>query len=888
MTDPKDPHGAPRRFRKLLFLIGPRSTREFLVGDLDEAFVRRRNEYGDAVARRWYRRQVLYSLPYIFRSRLPGRKGILPGYGGRGGWLGTLGPDVRFAVRSLRRNPLFAVASLTTLTLGIGSTVALFTIVNAVLLRPPLFEDASRVVRLYETRDRDSELSNMSYPDIVDVRERSSTLLHVAAKQSWSPTLLGDGDPVRLDGASVSANFFSLLGVAPAAGRFFTSEESETGHEPVVVLSHHVWSERLGAAPDIVGRSVDLSGVRYTVVGVAPVGFEDPDGHLDIWRARPPYFDVNVLFRTGHNMRPFARMASGVTLQQVNAELAAISAELLEEFPDEKAGDGIVAVPIMDVMIGGSRVGVLTLFIAVCVLLLIASSNVANLLLSRATVRRGEIAVRTALGASMSRIVSQLLVESMVLSATGTILGLILASTGVRLFVGLGAAVPRAETISIDAVVIAFAIAVSFIVALLFGIAPALQLASPRRIEDMRAQARQVTVGNLRFRNGLVVTEVALALTLLMGAGLLLRSLTNLTGIESGIRSDNILTMNVTPAERRYAAHSDLTRFWEDVVERVDALPGVVDVGAVSFLPMTGGYEGQGIRRTDRPPPAPSDRIGTEARAVTPRYFQTIGITVIAGRGFLPSDDSSSIAVAVINQSLSRLLFPGEDPLGKRVNVRGIPREIVGVVSDVRQFGVLREARSEIYAPHAQVFVPWIRAGMDLVVQTGTDPLSLSAVVQRAIWETDATVPITDVKTMARWVSQDLAAPRVRAYLLGLFSAIAALMAAVGIGGVLAYTVNQRRHEFGVRMALGAGTRDLMHIVWAHGAKLILVGVTLGTLASYGLNRFLESILFGISSNDPMTFGLVVLGLAIVGLLAASVPAFMAGRVAPGEAMRVE
>jgi putative ABC transport system permease protein len=799
--------------------------------------------------------------------------------------------DLRFGLRHLRRETLFTGTAFLTLTLGVGATVTLFSIVNAVLIQPPVFDHPETIVRLYETREtRPGVLSNMAWPDVVDVRNRSTTLADVSEKQYWAPTILDRGDPARLLGASVMSGFFDILGVQPVLGRFFTADEGELGHEPLVVLGHHVWVGRFGADSSVIGATVNLSEALYTVIGVAPAGFEDAEGQFDLWRSRPSHFSMDVQSRTGHSMRPIARIMPGYTLDQVNADLASISAGLLEEYPDDKAGDGFVAVPLMEVIVGSGRRAILTLFGAVTVLLLIACANVANLLLSRAAARQREFAVRTALGAGPKRLISQLLTENVLLATMGGLGGITLAFVAVRLLGTFTTGIPRADRVQIDGMVLLFALAATGVVGILFGLMPALHASRTDLVADLKDGMRGASSGvrGLALKNGLVVAEIALALVLLTSAGLLTRSLVNIRDIDPGVRVDNVLTMNVDPSTQRYPAHSDLTRYWDQVVRGVEAIPGVVHAGAVSFLPLSGGFEGQGIRRADQPPLPPGQGLGAEARAVTLDYFATLGIELQRGRLFTTADDSASASVLVINEALAGVMFPGEDPLGKSIVVQRVPREIVGIVSDVRQFGVLADTRSEIYAPHAQPFVSWIRATMDLAIHVDGDAMAVAATVQRKIWEIDTQVPISDVRTMALWAADDIAAPRFRTYILGLFSTVALALAAVGIAGVLMYAVSHRTREFGVRVAIGATQSDLLALTFRHGLKLIVAGLALGLIGSFVATRALRSILFDIEPTDPLTMAAVTGLLGLIAIIAVLVPALRATRVSPLEAMRAD
>jgi predicted permease len=796
--------------------------------------------------------------------------------------------DLRHGARTLRLNPVFAVSALATLTIGIGGTVALFSVVRSVLLDPPGYADPTHVVHLYETREDGSDRANMSYPDVMDVRDRAAALSGVSARQSWSPTLTGTGTPARLDGASVNANYFNVLGVPAVLGRVFDEGDGVAGHPPVVIVSHRLWGERFGRDVEIIGRTLDLSGLPYEIIGVLPADFEDTEGTLDVWRADPSYFDVTQLSRTGHSFRPMARIAPGYSIDQVNAELSRINADLVREYP-EKTGDGMIAVPVMDVLVGDGRDAIIMLFASVSVLLLIACTNVANLLLGRADARRREMAIRTAMGASPRRLVEQLVIESLLLAFLGGGAGLLLAVIAVPGFVGMTTAIPRADQITIDPTVIGFAVVVTALAGLVFGLAPAVLTSRRAPAAHLRDGVRTLDAGGRwSTRTSLVIGELALSVVLLSSAGLLARSLLALQSVDKGVRTENILTLNLTPSSDNRPEHSDLTRYWQEVIARLSAIPGVRSAAAVSFLPMSGGYEGQGIRRMDRPEPEPGQAPGAEARAVTPDYFRTMGISVLRGRGFTAADDSAAPLVAVINQTLAASLFPGEDPLGKRIEVQRTAPEVIGIVTDVRQFGVQAEVRPEIYAPHAQPFVPWIRRSMDLVVHTERDAESLASPVREAVWSVDPTAPIASMRTMERWVADDISAPRFRTLLVGAFAVYALLLALIGIGGVLSYSVARRTREFGLRAAIGATSTDVLRMVLAQGARIIAIGVGIGLAGSLLAARILRGILFQVSPSDPLTMAVVTGTVVLVAFAAMLVPAARAARVSPVIAMRTE
>ena len=889
MTRRPDPsrYAEPALARWLLALVTPARERQFLLGDMAEEFTWMVDRGGSPRdARRWYWAQLRSSF-------VPGLRRLKPPVSKRSGF--TQGPsmnnlknDIRIGLRSLGRRPGFTVIALLTLAVGIGANVAMYTVVRGVLLKPLSYEEPDRVVHLFERRAQDPALGNVSYPDFHDLAERSRTLEAVAATQGWIPNTIIDDEPLRINGVAVSGNYFDVLGVTPALGRFFLPEEDEIGHDPVVVVSSAFWAKHLGADPAAIGRTLDLSGTVYTIIGVTPPTLEVPRGGIEMWQSRPTYFQSSEQNRTGHNMRPVARLAEGVSLDEANEELERLSVQLEAENPTH-VGHRVVAIPMMELMVGDVRTALMVLFAAVGLVLMIACANIANLLLSRAAGRQREVAVRTALGAQRSRLVYQFLTESLLLATGGAILGVALAAVATRILASLAASgLPRTQLITIDAPVLAFAAAAAVATALLFGLVPAMQGSVVHLAETLKEGARGSSDGlsKRRWRRGLVIGELALAVMLLTGGGLLLKTFTNLRAVDVGFESDQVTTARLYPPDVTYPEAEDLTRYYRAVIDRLSAIPGVSSAAAVSFLPMSGGYEGDGIRRDDRPPPKPGEGQGAEARAVTPEYFRTMGIDLIRGRGFTAADDSTAPLVLIINQALADALFPGEDPLGKRVSIFRTSREIVGVVANVRQFGVQEPIEAGMYAPHAQPFVWWIRRRMSVAVKAEAAIAGLGQVMRQAVREVDPAVPMRQLESLTALQARDIAAPRFQAQLLILFAGIALFLAAVGVAAVMGYNVAQRRGEIGVRMALGAERSDVMLLVLAEGMKLVVVGLVIGLIGSAVASRLLQTMLFGVSPSDLPTYLAAPAILALVALVAVMIPAFMASRVDPMEALR--
>ena len=883
------PYTEPALARWLLALVTPARERQFLLGDMAEEYawmIERGGSPRDA--RRWYWAQLRSSfIPGLQRLRppVPRGSGFIQGPS-----MNNLANDIRVGLRSLGRRPGFTFIALLTLAVGIGANVAMYTVVRGVLLKPLIYDEPDRVVQLFEQRAHDPALGNVSYPDFHDLAERSRTLEAVAATQGWIPTTIIDDEPLRINGVVVSGNYFDVLGVTPALGRFFLPEEDEIGHDPVLVVSHAFWTRHLGADPAAIGTTLDLLGTAYTIIGVTPPTLEVPRGSIEVWRPRPTWFQVSEQNRTGHNTRPVARLAEGVSLADANAELHRLSEQLEAENPGH-VGHRVVAIPIMELMVGDVRTALMVLFAAVGLVLMIACANIANLLLSRATGRQREVAVRTALGAQRSRLVFQFLTESLLLATGGAILGVALAAVGTRALAALASSgLPRTHLITIDASVLAFAAAATVVTALLFGMVPALQGSVVHLAATLKEGARGSSdgVSRRRWRRGLVIGELALAVMLLTGAGLLLKTFANLRTVDVGFESDHVTTARLYPPNVTYPGTEDLTRYYRAVVDRLSRIPGVAYAAAVSFLPMSGGYEGDSIRRDDLPPPAPGERQGAEARAITPEYFRTMGIDLIRGRQFTAADDSMAPPVLIINQALADALFPGEDPLGKRVTIVQVSREIVGLVANVRQFGVQEPLESAMYAPHAQPFVWWIRRRMSVVVKAEGAISGLAPAIRHAVREVDPTVTIRQLESLTALQSRDIATPRFQAQLLTMFAGIALFLAAVGVAAVMGYNVSQRRGEIGVRMALGAERSDVMFLILAEGMKLVLAGLAIGLIGSAVASRLLQTMLFGVSPSDTQTYLTAPAVLALVALVAVMIPAFMASRVDPMEALREE
>jgi putative ABC transport system permease protein len=807
------------------------------------------------------------------------------------GWIESLWQDLRYGVRMLRKNPGFSAVAVLTLALGIGANTAIFTVVNAVLLQPLPFHEPERLVRVWRS-SAEEDRTALSFPDFADIRAQQTVFERMAAWRSSDYTLTGQGDPVNLSGLVVTAELFPMLGAAPQFGRGFTPEEDRAGNR-AVILGHSLWQNRFNSDPKVAGKTVTINSLSYNVAGVMPAEFKFPIQYdpVDLWVSLGA--DPLVTARGRLNYSVIGRLKPNVTAPQAEAALRVIVDTLARQYTESSDFVSARVLPFHQEVVRDVRLGLLLMFGVVGCVLLIACANVANLLLQRATMRRKEIAIRAALGAGRWRILRQLLTESLLLALGGGVIGWLMAMWLTKLLISLAPkGLPRAPESGLDARVLGFAVLASLATGVIFGLAPALQAAKMDLNEALKDGAKGGGARSNRFRNALIVIEVALALMLLVCSGLLLNSFLRLQRVDPGFDSHNVLTFRIGLPANGYSQQTQVASFYQELISRLEAAPGVKSVSAISHLPLGSrrgrtGFAIEGIAtRPDNEVP-----YSTDFRAVTPGYFKTMGMHLIKGRDFNPRDELRSTQVAIINESLARRYFPNQDPLGKRV-MPGIQiderpwmmREIVGVVRDAKHVSLREEPPPYIYLPHRQ----FPRPGMTLVVRASNDPKGLIGVVQKETHALDSELPVFEIRTLDQYLASSVAEPKFSAMLIGLFAGLALILSCIGLYGVMSYAVAQRTRELGIRMALGAQRRDVLRLVIRQGIGLTLLGAAIGVAIAVALTRMMKSWLFGVSPTDPLTFAVAALLLTIVALLSCWVPARRAAKVDPITALRFE
>lgn len=815
----------------------------------------------------------------------------------------TLLQDMRYGARMLWKNRAFTAIAVLALALGIGANSAIFSIVNTILLQPLPYEDPDGLVLLWESNAQIDNMS-ISLPNLRDWKEQNGVFEQIGAYRGTSFNLTGGEQPERLSGQQAEASVFSILGLEPVHGRTFSPEEDRPGGARVTLLSYGLWQRRFGGDPSVVGSSLTLNAESYTVVGVMPpdLGVIADDTELFV-----PFGQFTPEMPQSRGNHPgiyaLARLKRGVSSEQARTEMAAI-ARRIGELDPQAAGNTIVVTPMHEALTSDVRPALLVLLGVVGFVLLIACANVANLLLARAASREKELAIRSALGAGRVRIARQLLTESVLLALMGGALGLLLAGWGTDLLVASlpeNAPVFRKDEIGVDRWVVAFTLGVSVLSALVFGLIPAFHASQSSPNDALKEGGRDSAGGSSRVRDGLVVAEVAIALVLLVGAGLMLKSFARLQELDPGFDAENVLTMRIALPQSSYPDHAQWTNFFRDLVARVAALHGVQAVGVTNGIPLASGGSESGLVVEGQPPPkTPEEGTLTLYRTVSPEYHRAMGVRLLRGRYFSERDTEETTPVAIIDDMMAERFWPDGDPIGKRIafefkgtsveDSQPLWREVVGVVGHVRHYDMERRVRVGLYTPLRQLPL-WMqerRPTMGLAVRTSGDPAQMTAAIRNEVRALDRDLPVFNVNTMEEIVSRAVAQRRLSTWLLGIFAAVAILLTVVGIYGVIAYSVAQRTHEIGVRMALGAQVGDVLGMILKQGAFLILIGVLVGLAAAFLLSRLMASLLFGVSASDPATFVAVPVLLVGVALVACYIPARRATKVDPLVALRYE
>jgi putative ABC transport system permease protein len=807
----------------------------------------------------------------------------------RSDFMNDLWNDVGYAIRKLRAAPLFTLAAITTLALGIGANTAIFSVVNGVLLKPLPFPQADHLVRLRFTQQGHADVATPM--DLVDNRTRAKSFVGLSVIEGTTANLTRDNsDAERVQGVRVNANWFNLLRVAPLAGRFFTEGEDAAGAPNVAVISEQLWRRDFDGDKSAIGKTVRINSTPFTIIGVVPGDRRYPIT-VELWMTkRWAPNELSDQSRGARWLGLLARVKDGVDLRTADNEVEKISEAMEKQFPEILRERRAHVVTVQDYLTGDLRTPLFIMLGAVALVLLIACANVANLMLVRATAREGEMAVRTALGAGRGRLVRQLMTESVMLSLVGAVVGLAVAKFAMHELLGRAPQnLPLVATASIDGTTLVVTAIVAVLTGMIFGVLPAMQVGKHDLATALRAGSRGMRTRPMtnRAKRVIVVAEVAVAVTLLTGAGLLLHSFANLLSVDPGFRTDGVLSMKLLLPQRSYDSTATLS-FVRALEERARALPGVKSVGLANYIPLDGGSENYAFTVRGRPPVRPSDAPSTEARKVTPDFFATMGIPLLSGRAIAPADQPGAPQVLVVNRAFARTFFPNEDVLGKTILLGwgGVPggdtRQIVGVVGDVHSFGLEEAPEPTVYAPMMQR----TDHAVSIVVRTAGAPANLAAPLRALVRDLDRELPVYSLQTMDERVSSSVGRQRFYASLIAIFAAVALVLSAVGLYGVIAYAVSQRTHELGVRVALGATGNRISRMVIGEGLVLTGVGIAIGTLTSLFAARLVSSLLFGVTPLDPITIGSVIFALVAVAILASWLPARRAARVDPLIAMR--
>jgi len=812
-----------------------------------------------------------------------------------GGFMETLLQDMRYGARMLLKHPGFTLIAVITLALGIGANTAIFSVVNAVLLRPLPYEAPERLVMVWNTfQQRGWNRTDPSPLNFVRYQEQNHVFTQMAAFRGWNLTLTGGDEPEQVSCARVSANFFSVLGISPILGRPFGPEEAHPERRTVALLGYGLWERRFGSDPHIVGRILKLDGVSYTIIGVLPPDFQFPK-QTELWT--PVDFDPRRTSEAlGGELKVIARLKPGVSIRQAQAEMSALARSLEQQFPETNSGWGVRLVSLTEELVGPIQSALLIFSGVVGFVLLISCANVANLLLAKASVRQKEMSIRMALGAGRCRLVRQLLTESLLLAILGGALGMLLAFWAIPTMVtGLPSDiiqyVPGLKGIGIDVRGLGFTVCVSLLTGMIFGLAPAWQSSKPNLNESLKDGGQRSTEGRGRhyFQNLFVISEVALALVLLIGAGLMMKSFLRLIKVNPGFNPENVLTAQIALPRSKYTAPDRQSAFFQQLLQRFEHLPGVLSAGAINSLPLGGSGMNSNFSIQGQSISTPGEQPNAGYRLISPNYFRAMGIRLLKGRSFTVQDAQGAPQVAIINETLARRFWPNEDPINKQIKfgvspTMAIPwRSIIGVVEDVKHWEITTNPEPEIYVPHLQGPPT---SSMFLVMRTASPPTSVIGAMKSEVWAADKDQPIGSIRAMEQILSDSIARERLFMLVLGIFSTVAFVLAAIGVYGVINYLVTQRTHEIGVRLALGAQRRDVLKLIIRQGMAPALIGVSLGIAGSFALTRVLSQLLYGVSATDPETFTGISLLIIGVALLASYIPARRASKIDPIVALR--
>jgi predicted permease len=812
-------------------------------------------------------------------------------------WLEDLWQDLRYALRTLRQKPGFAVIALATLGLGIGATTVMFTVINGVILKPLPYPEPDRLLTVHGQNEKYGEQWGFSYPEFLDCQRQSRSLGPMAAWTYSGATVSEPGEAQYVDGREISSELFSVLGISLSKGRAFLPEEDRPGAAPVIIISYGLWQRRYAESPATIGKPIVFDGKPYTVVGVAPAGLR-LDGETDVFTPLGQSTRPQMQNRGARFIHVLGRLRTGVTTSEAQAELSLIARRLAEQYPTFNEGRGMVAHPLRQEVVGNIRSILWLLLGAVSLVLLIACVNVASLLLARAVSRERELAMRVALGAGRGRLMRQCLTEGAVLGLSGGVLGVLVAAAGIRPFVVFWpGSLPRAEEVQLDWHVLLFALVTSLASGLLFGMAPALRAPARELEQTLRAGARTLAVSSRRMHSGFVISEIALAVVLLVSAGMLGRTLVRLSSLDPGVNIHNVLTTRVALSPATLATTGQIRAAWQQVLDRARQVPGVQTVGLADIVPMREGENSVGYWATPVPPPPNQEPIAL-ASCVTPDYLKVMGIPLRHGRFFNEQDQVGHDLVVVIDDVLAQHAFGGSEAVGKRLWIPGMspgPVQVIGVVGHVRHWGLAGDdqsrVRDQIYYSFAQVPDPLLRffsSVMSMAVRTNIPPLNLVEPLRRELRGAAGDQVLYNVRTMEQLASDSLARQRFLLLLFGIFAVLALLLACIGIYGVLAYLTSRRAPEIGVRMALGATVGDVMRLVLRQSLGMILVGAGIGSVAALAAGKLLERLVAGVKPAEPLTFTITISVLLVAALFASFIPARRASRLDPVKALRQE